>query len=59
LAFIGFYCGQAGLAMMSGVDLQSVRDWPRLFTSDALVLCVPGTVYGVVIYWLLRTTKSR
>jgi putative N6-adenine-specific DNA methylase len=34
LAFIGFYCGQAGLAMMSGVDLQSVRDWPRLFTVE-------------------------
>ena len=31
LAYIGFYCGQAGLAMMSGVEVTSLKDWPKLF----------------------------
>ena len=58
LAFIGFYCGQAGLAMMSGVDLQSITDWPQLLTYRALVLLGPGLCYGVTIYVLLISMRS-
>ena len=45
--------------MMSGVELQSVADWPRLLSPHALALALPGTAYGAFIYVLLRTTKSR
>ena len=58
LAFIGFYCGQAGLAMMSGVDLQAISDWPQLLTQRALVLMLPGLCYGVMIYMLLISMRS-
>ena len=58
LAFIGFYCGQAGLSMMSGEDLQTIRDWPLLLHPHALLLLAPGLCYGVLMYVLLRNVRS-
>lgn len=58
LAFIGFYCGQAGLSMMSGTDLQSIRDWPKLADFHATLLLLPGLMYGVLMYVLLRNVRS-
>ena len=35
LAYIGFYCGQAGLAMMANEQLIGLGDWPKLFNEAA------------------------
>ena len=54
LAYIGFYCGQAGLAMMSGVEVTHLRDWPKLFHgSGPAKMCV-----GVVVASAIVCTSS-
>ena len=54
LAYIGFYCGQAGLAMMSGVEVTHLRDWPKLFHDQGPAkMCV-----GVVVASAIVCTSS-
>ncbi|KAJ1455996.1 hypothetical protein M885DRAFT_518906 [Pelagophyceae sp. CCMP2097] len=42
LAYIGFYCGQAGVAMMSGVELKSLGSWSGILTWHAMARIAPG-----------------
>ena len=49
LAYIGFYCGQAGLAMMAGVELTSLRHWNQLLTTHALLRVAPGFAVALAI----------
>jgi len=54
LAYIGFYCGQAGLAMMSGVEVTHLKSWPKLFHgSGPAKMCV-----GVVVASAIVLTSS-
>eukprot|EP01038_Epipyxis_sp_PR26KG_P008476 gene8476-11458_t len=53
LAFIGFFCGEAGLQMMAGVANSA-----DLFASRSIILLLPGVVAGGGMYVLLRTVKS-
>lgn len=54
LAFIGFYCGAAGLAMMAGWD--SLSDvWA---SPERVRLCAPGVLCGVGMYLALRQLRS-
>lgn len=55
LAFIGFYCGQAGLAMMGGVELVRLRDWSRLCNSTVGARVAPG--FGVALAIRLCASK--
>ncbi|RHY30459.1 hypothetical protein DYB32_004305 [Aphanomyces invadans] len=51
LSFIGFYCFEAGLSMMSGQVINSILDWGRLTTSlKPLLLCVPGILGGAFLF---------
>ena len=43
LAFIGFYCGQAGLALMANVQLSDITEWSKLLAPRPLILITPGT----------------
>lgn len=58
LAYIGFFCGQAGIAMMAGVEINSPADWGRLLDKKCILLILPGLSVGCVQYILLRTVKS-
>jgi SulP family sulfate permease len=58
LAFIGFFCGQAGLAMMAGVQVTSILDWGQFCSARALILLAPGVVFGVTTYLLLCRVRS-
>nr|CCA18297.1 Sulfate Permease (SulP) Family putative [Albugo laibachii Nc14]CCA18429.1 Sulfate Permease (SulP) Family putative [Albugo laibachii Nc14] len=53
LAFIGFYCLEAGLSMMSGKVINGILDWPRLLDFESLVLIAPGLVSGIAIFLVL------
>lgn len=57
LAFIGFYCMEAGLSLMSGEEVSGVQDWHRLFHRDAMILVVPGVLLGIAL--VLITTRFR
>lgn len=58
LAYIGFFCGQAGIAMMAGVEINSPADWDRLLDRKRLLLILPGMTVGILQYVILRTVKS-
>lgn len=47
LAFIGFFCAQAGLAARAGEEVVTLQDWVRLATPWNFVLMVPGITGGV------------
>ena len=57
LAFIGFFCGQAGLALMAMVDVSSIREWYKFLDPDALLLLMPGLIGGCIIYFSVRTLR--
>ena len=58
LAYIGFFCGQAGLAMMAGVEISTPSDWAKLLNMEKATLIFPGTLLGCLQYVLLRSVKS-
>lgn len=58
LAFIGFFCGQAGLAMMAGVQVVSIMDWGNFYSERALILLTPGVILGITTYLLLCRIRS-
>lgn len=57
LAYIGFFCGQAGLALMAMVDVQGLRQWYKFLDSHALLLLTPGVVGGFCIYFSVRAFR--
>lgn len=57
LAYIGFFCGQAGLALMASVDVTGLSQWYKFLDRDALILLSPGVVGGCVIYFSVRTFR--
>lgn len=57
LAFIGLYCGQAGLALMSGKPLGGLRDWGTLGDKNSIILMAPGLCLGLVLF--LITSRFR
>ena len=58
LAFIGFFCGEAGLAMMSGLEVTHFSQWGQFLDRRAAILIAPGLVAGIVIYVVLRRATS-
>jgi MFS superfamily sulfate permease-like transporter/CRP-like cAMP-binding protein len=58
LAFIGFFCGEAGLAMMSGVEVSNIVQWNKFASWEKIILLTPGVVIGITIYVLLRNIRS-
>lgn len=58
MAFIGFFCGQAGLAMMSGIEIMTIADWPKLCNEKSLLLILPGVFCGIGIYVVMMITRS-
>ena len=57
LAYIGFFCGQSGLALMSDVQVSGITQWWVFFTPRRLTLLLPGLFGGVGIYVCVRTIR--
>lgn len=57
LAYIGFFCGQAGLALMAAVNVTGLAEWYKFLNVDALVLLAPGVIGGCTIYFSVRTVR--
>jgi sulfate permease, SulP family len=58
LAYIGFFCGQAGLAMMADVQVTSVMQWGLFCDGKAILLLLPGLFAGVSLYVLVVNLQS-
>ena len=65
LAFIGLYCLEAGLSLMSGVQVTSLLgfdflpQWEALLQPEALLSVMPGVVCGIGILLVLQARRSR
>lgn len=57
LAYIGFFCGQAGLALMARLDIEGLQDWYKFLDREALTLLTPGVLGGFAIYFSVRTFR--
>jgi SulP family sulfate permease len=58
LAFIGFFCGLAGLSLMSGHQVTSITQLPVLCNQKSLFLLFPGIIIGIVTYLALIKLRS-
>ena len=64
LAFIGLYCLEAGLSLMSGVQVTSLLgfdflpQWEALLQPEALLSVMPGVVCGIGILLVLQARNS-
>ena len=57
LAYIGFFCGQAGLVLMASVDVNGLGQWYKFLDGEALMLLLPGVIGGCFIYYSVRTFR--
>jgi hypothetical protein len=49
LAFIGYFCVQAGTSLCIGKPMMSIVDWDVLFDTHNLMLAIPGLLAGLVL----------
>eukprot|EP00045_Choanoeca_perplexa_P014897 m.178232 g.178232 ORF g.178232 m.178232 type:complete len:579 (+) comp16833_c0_seq1:36-1772(+) len=52
LAFIGLYCFEAGLSLMSGHEILGPLDWGKLFNGESMLLMCPGLLLGVALVFI-------
>eukprot|EP00039_Didymoeca_costata_P030147 m.28074 g.28074 ORF g.28074 m.28074 type:complete len:986 (+) comp7970_c0_seq1:124-3081(+) len=50
LAFIGLYCGEAGMALMTGETVAGPGDWAKLGKKENLILLTPGLLLGITLF---------
>jgi MFS superfamily sulfate permease-like transporter/CRP-like cAMP-binding protein len=58
LAFIGFFCGNAGIVLMTGLHSSGLTFAKELLEPHLLVRWLPGVALGVGMYMSLRTFRS-
>eukprot|EP01041_Mallomonas_annulata_P006865 gene6865-13910_t len=66
LGFIGLFCGEAGISMMTGVPVKypfvlhtaTLSDLQVLFQRQYLILLAPGICNAILLYKLLHTLHS-
>jgi len=54
LAFIGFFCGQSALCLLSGIHVSGILEYYKFMDPNALLLIAPGVIGGVGIYLTVR-----
>lgn len=57
LAFIGFFCGQSALSLLSHIGVSGVLQWYKFLHKESLVLIAPGLFGGCGIYIAVRKLK--
>eukprot|EP00048_Salpingoeca_helianthica_P005435 m.87854 g.87854 ORF g.87854 m.87854 type:complete len:936 (+) comp13596_c0_seq1:303-3110(+) len=57
LAFIGQYCLEAGMGLMSARTVTSFTDWPSLCNREAVLLVLPGVFLGLLLVFLVQRIR--
>mmetsp|Transcript_9413 Transcript_9413/g.14203 ORF Transcript_9413/g.14203 Transcript_9413/m.14203 type:complete len:669 (-) Transcript_9413:77-2083(-) len=57
LAFIGFFCGQSALSLLSGIQVSNPLEWYKFMHSKPLMLMAPGVIGGCGIYTAVRKIR--
>ena len=58
LAYIGFFCGRAGISMMTGLVADDYILVTNMFKEEMLALWFPGVFLGLLMYILLSNITS-
>ena len=58
LAFIGYFCLEAGVGLAISVTMSTVGDWAHLANAEALMLATPALVAGLILTWLSRNATN-
>jgi hypothetical protein len=59
LAFIGYFCIEAGIGLAISQNILSIQDWLLVFQSpQTMLLAVPAFVAGFVLTYLTRNVKN-
>jgi hypothetical protein len=58
LAYIGFYCLEAAVSTMTDQDIEGIKDWPKVFHKDYLILMTPGIIFGALLLLMSQHVKS-
>ena len=58
LAFIGYFCCQAGVALCISKSLVTVSDWGYLLEPRYLLLATPGLLAALLLTWLSRKAEN-
>jgi hypothetical protein len=58
LAFIGYFCFEAGVGLAVSENIMSITDWMILYTKPStLVLALPALIAGVILTYITRNVK--
>lgn len=58
LAFIGYFCLEAGVALCISTPMMGLSDWKHMFEKDNFVLATAGLLAGFVLTLTSRLAKS-
>ena len=58
LAFIGYFCLQAGVSLCISKPMISLLDWKYLLEGDDLRLAIPGLLTGLLLTWISRNATN-
>ena len=59
LAFIGYFCFEAGIGLAISENIMSITDWMVLYTKPStLVLALPTLIAGFVLTYITRNVKN-
>jgi len=59
LAFIGYFCVEAGVALCIGTTIMKPSDWSHLFDGRALLLAFPGMLAGIFLTFVARKCTNE
>lgn len=58
LAFIGYFCLEAGVGLAISKTILNVTDWALLFQPSVFLLAAPALMAGFVLTWVSRNVKK-
>jgi SulP family sulfate permease len=58
LAFIGYFCLEAGVALCISKSMMGIAGWAQLWDQQALILAAPGVACGLALTLVSRNTDN-
>jgi len=59
LAFIGYFCVEAGVSLCISRPIMKPSDWSYLFDKQALLLAIPGIIAGILLTGVARKCQDE
>lgn len=59
LAFIGYFCLQAGVALCISTPMSTISSWSSLFAVHSITLAAPGLATGLLFFYIAKNHASH